>query len=270
MRTVCAGFLCTIYLVSLAGCNSDTPASPTPVTPPVVVSPLPAADRIIQISVMGGQWIVVGGGPLQMSARIVTATSPIEFVDDTEHVAWSVDPSGILAVDRKGTVTALASGQARVIAAVGDRTGATLVRAVPDFSGTWAGNYIITGCSGASDPRTCGRIMFNQSTGLRNLTPFTLALAQQQDQVSGTLIESNRAAMPVSGFVRLGGSLVLEATIPQDGLDPLRLTNWSSTIGAAPAQMTGSFTQFQPYRSFGGFLGTMRTEHEFSSVTRSQ
>ncbi len=267
MRTICATLLCAM---SLTGCSTrETPTSPTTPTPPVTTSPLPPADRIIQINVVGGSWVVRGGAPLQMSARIVTDSSPAEVIDDSDHVTWSSDPPGIVAIDSHGQLTGVGSGKARVIATVGSKSGFFNVRSVPDFTGTWSGNLLITGCSGAPDPRTCGRLITNQMTGLPNLYPFTLDLSQIQDRVTGTLHESSSRDTPLTGFVRESGALVLEGALPQQGLDPVRITNWSSTLDAAGTRMSGGFTKTSPGRSFGEFPFVQITQHEFSSVPRT-
>ena len=115
-------------------------------------------------------------------------------------------------------------------------------------------------------------MMIDQSNGQRILYPFRLTLSQIQDQVTGTMIESFSAGeivTPVAGFVRLSGALVLEASVAQPGLDPRRVTNWSSTMNASFTQMNGAFTKFTPGRSLGDFLFTTRTENEFSGVTRN-
>ena len=165
MRSLCAVLLCAMSLAG-AGCNREGPTSPTPPGPPVVGSPLPSPASIVRIFVSGGSWVVQGGNPLQMTAQVYTRINPDEFVDGTAHVAWTVEPSGVLTVDRQGHVTGVASGTARVIATVGDKSGSISVRSVPEFTGTWAGNYFISGCSGAPDFRTCSRLMIDQSTGL--------------------------------------------------------------------------------------------------------
>jgi hypothetical protein len=183
MRAACAVALCAI---TVAGCSRQSPTAPTIPVAPVAVSPLPPASAIARMDVLGDGWIVVGGAPLQMTARIYTrAESPAEFIDDTEHVTWSTDPAGVLTVDRQGRVTAITSGAARVITSLGERSARTpLITAVPDFNGTWGGSYIITGCAGAGDPRTCGRLMFSQTDGSRLSYPFSLNLSQLQDQVT--------------------------------------------------------------------------------------
>ena len=50
MRTVCLVVLCTSVLV---GCNSASPTSPTPPGPPVVSPPLPPANTVLGISLLG-------------------------------------------------------------------------------------------------------------------------------------------------------------------------------------------------------------------------
>lgn len=224
------------------------------------------------MSVLGNQWIATNSGPVQMTARVFTrlasSDGPGEFVDTTEHVTWSVDPAGVVAVDRQGRVTPVANGTARVIATLGERSASNSVRVLPDFSGTWSGDYIITGCSGAADPRTCGRIMFGGSE--RTRYAFTVVLSQDRDQVTGTLTDS-AVPFPLAGFVRLNGALVVEATVPVTGLDPRRIVNWSSTVNASATQMSGAFTRFTG--STAGGVGpsiSMRTEHEFTNLSRAQ
>jgi hypothetical protein len=268
MRSVCAIFLCAI---SLAGCSSkETPTSPTP---PVVSSPLPPADKIVSIFVSGGQWVVVGGAPLQLSARIFTKTeAPAEFVDDTSHVTWSADPAGVVAVDSKGSVTGIGSGSVRVTATVGDKSGSLVMRAVPDYTGTWSGNYIVTACSGAADPRTCGRLMLGQGTAFTPVPyPFSLTVSQLQDQVTGTLHEQGdpfKQDTPVRGFVRVSGELVLEGFVPLPEHLNFTITNWSSTFNQKDGKASGAFTRIAPtFTTFTTY--TLRTEHEFSGVTRT-
>jgi hypothetical protein len=265
MRSVCAALLCAI---SLAGCNKDTPTSPTP---PVVTSPLPPADKIVSMSVMGGQWVVVGGAPLQLSARIFTRIGvPAEYVDDAEHVTWSVDPAGIVSVDRNGRATGVGSGSVRVTATLGDRAAFTTVRAVPDYTGTWSGSYKVTACSGAADPRTCGRLMLGE--GFQPvLYPFTLIVSQLQDQVTGTLHEESVAFKqdtPLRGFVRVSGELVLEGFVPLPEHLNFTITNWSSTFSRSDGKAVGAFTRIAPtFSTFSTYI--LRTEHEFSGVTRT-
>lgn len=255
------------------GACSSTPTAPTP-PPASPVSPLPPADRIVAMSVLGNQWIATNGGAVQMTARVFTrlasSEGPGEFVDTTEHVTWSVEPAGVVAVDRQGRVTPVANGTARVIATLRERSASNSVRVLPDYSGTWSGDYIITGCSGAADPRTCGRIMFSVSDGSRTRHSFNLVLSQDRDQVTGTLTDS-ALPFPLAGFVRLSGALVVEATVPVTGFEPRRIVNWTSTVNASATQMSGAFTRFIASTAAGvSSASNMRTEHEFTNISRAQ
>jgi hypothetical protein len=228
------------------------------------------------MAVSGGQWVVVGGAPLQMTARIYTklptTESPAEYVDDSEHVTWSSEPAGIVLIDRQGRVTALTSGATLVRAAVGSRSATSQLRAVPDYTGQLSGNYIITNCTGGIDPRTCPRLMLGVDF-TRIPYPFSLALSQDRDQVTGTLNETSSSfshVTPVIGYVRLAGSLVLEAVVPQPDLEPFRITNWVGTENVSMTQLSGAFTRIAPTRfNISGNVYTLRTEHEFSGVTRT-
>ena len=230
------------------------------------------------MSVLGDRWIALNGGPVQMTARIftrlTTSEGPGEFIDDTEHVTWSVETPGVVSVDRQGRVTPLANGTTRVIATVGDKSGRNSIRVLPNYSGSWSGNYIITGCTGGVDFRSCPRSMFDESTGQRILYPFRLTLTQDRDAVTGTLVETNRAVgdvvTPVTGLVRLGGQLVIESSVPRPGLESFQLTNSSITFNPAFTQITGAFTKISQFRSFGNLLVTTRTEHEFTNIARAQ
>ena len=262
-----------ILALGLSACHSSSPTAPTP-PPAPPVSPLPPASSIVSISVTGGSWIVMGGAPLQMHARVYTGTGQTDFVDGTGHVAWSVDPPAGAAVDRLGRLTASAPGAFVVIATAGDTSGRTTVRSVPDYTGHWSGDFIVTGCSGAVDFRDCSRIMFSGGgLGVRNQYPFTLALSQLQDQVTGSWREIRSfgdLTIPLRGFVRVSGALVLEASMPQADLAPLQIVNWSSTVNPASTAMSGAFTKVAPMRRSPGLLYTLRTEQEFSNIPRVQ
>ena len=102
--------------------------------------------------------------------------------------------------------------------------------------------------------------------------PFSLALTQFRDQVTGTVREprtSGDLVSPVTGIVRLGGQLVIEANVPRANNEPLRIFNWASTANVGVTIMSGAFTKIEPYRTSFDEPYTIRTEHEFSGMTRT-
>jgi hypothetical protein len=148
------------------------------------------------------------------------------------------------------------------------------VRVLPNYAGNWSGEFVISGCTGGFDFRECPRMMFGEgSPGVHRRYPFTLALSQDRDQVSGTLREirtNGDIVAPVTGLVRLNGQLVLEATVPQPNQEPFRVINWASIVNAAATTMSGAFTQIEPRRTNFGDPYSVRTEQEFVSIARIQ
>ena len=258
-----------------ASCNHATPTSPTQPDPPA--STLPPASSVLSISILGDMWVPTNSR-VKHTARLVTSTEPFDYVDGSDGVTWSVDPAGIATVDQHGNVTPLAIGTATVKATYGDKTGTNPIRVLPDYSGTWAGQFRITGCSGGHDFRECGRMMSGAGAGSGTafgetpFYPFTVTLTQFRDQVTGTVLEpraSGDLTYPVSGIVRVNGQLVVEATTTKQGY-PLRVFNWASTANAATTTMSGGFTKIEPYRDAFGLPYTIRTEQEFSGLSHSQ
>lgn len=262
--------------MSLASCNRATPTSPTPVPP---ASNLPPASAIVGISIIGDMWIPTNvAAPIQQTARLITSNTPFEYASATDGVQWSIEPAGIALIDQHGRVSPVAAGAATVTARYGDRTGTNQIRVLPDYSGTWSGQFRITGCTGGHDFRECGRMMAGAGAGNGTGTaptpfyPFTVTLSQSRDEVTGSVSEpraSGDLVYPVAGLVRLNGQLVIEATAPKDG-ESLRVFNWASTAGNNTTTMSGAFTKMEPYHTTFGDPYTIRTEHEFTGLSRAR
>jgi hypothetical protein len=245
-----------------------------------VVSPLPPPASVAGVSIMGSQWIATTASPVQMTARVFTrlagSEGPGEYVDDTSNVAWSADPVTVAQIDRNGRVTPISSGTARITMTYADRSTFLTIRVLPDYAGTWTGQFRITACSGAPDFRTCPRLMMNEGSPGPTMYSLRLVLTQDRDQVSGTLTQGTQASAttdtPVQGYVRQSGALVLEATVPQQGLEPMRITNWVSTVNAGATQLSGGYTTITPGRLSVGLDNyfTIRTEREFNGASRIQ
>ena len=271
-------WLVVLLASALAGCNGPTPTTPTPPAPPVVTNPLPPASAILGISLLGDQWIPTNSAaPIQMTARLITSNTPFEYTPATDGVTWSVEPAGVALIDQHGRVSPVSIGTATVTAKYGDKTGINSIRVLPDYSGNWSGQFRITGCTGGHDFRECGRMMVGAGAGSGTgiapspFYPFTVTLSQFRDQVTGTVREpraSGDLVYPVAGIVRVAGPLVIEATVPRTNNEPLRVFNWSSTTNAGVTTMSGAFTKIEPYRTGFDEPYTIRTEHEFTGLSK--
>jgi len=275
-RLPCAKALVAMFgvLTLLAGCGRETPTMPTPPASTAPPTNLPPASAVLGISILGDMWIATTATAVPMTARLITSNTPFEWTDGSDGVAWSVEPAGVAAIDQRGRVTPLNIGTAAVTARYGDKVGTNSIRVLPDYSGNWSGEFVITSCSGGNDPRECGRMMFGVVvSGVATLLkyPFTLALSQARDQVTGTLREpraSGDIIAPVAGLVRQNGMLVIEATVPNANGDPFRIVNWATSANAAVTVMSGAFTQIEPRHNSFNTPYTVRTEQEFSAAAK--
>jgi len=234
----------------------------------------------VGIALLGDQWIPINSAaPIEMTARLITSTTPFEYTLATDGVTWSIEPAGVALIDQHGRVSPVSNGTATVTARYGDKSGINPIRVLPDYSGNWSGQFQITGCAGGHDFRECGRMMAGAGAGPGTGTaaspvyPFTVNLSQFRDQVTGTMREpraSGDFVYPVAGIVRVAGQLVIEATVPRANNEPLRVFNWSSTANAGVTTMVGAFTKIEPY--FTGFDQpyTIRTENEFTGLAHTQ
>ena len=264
--------------LALSACRGNTPTSPTaeaPLPPPVTASPLPPSEQILSFSIYGDEWVYLGGPGQQYTARIdlKSGESPIY---DTDHVTWTVEPATVATIDARGKLTPLAIGQATVRARTADRSGESRIRVLPDYAGEWNGHFEITGCTGGVDFRECGRLEFGlvgNGPGVRARYPFTVNLSKFRGDITGSIRESRPSGdltYPVTGFVRVSGELVLEANVPQSNNQPLRIFNWSSRLTSDVGAMSGAFTKIEPLRTTFGDPYTIRTEHEFTSLSRAR
>jgi hypothetical protein len=240
---------------------------------------LPPVNTVVSISLLGDEWIATNvAAPVQHTARLITSITPLEYTLATAGVEWSIAPAGVAVIDQQGRVTPVSIGTATITVKYGDKTGTQPIRVLPDFAGDWSGQFLITGCTGGHDFRECGRMMAGAGAGNgtafgeSRFYPFALTLSQFRDQVTGTVREPRPGgdlSYPVSGIVRLNGQLVLEATAPKQNNEPLRVFNWASTTNNGITTMSGAFTKIEPYRDGFGNPYTIRTEHEFSSLSHT-
>ena len=82
-------------------------------------------------------------------ARLVTSNTPFEYVDGSER--RDVDASSPPVSRRRSPGpghSGVAVGTADVTATYGDKTGINPIRVLPDYTGNWSGDFVVTGCTG--------------------------------------------------------------------------------------------------------------------------
>ena len=187
------------------GSDDETPTTPTPGAR-LAIAPQP-------------DFLTVGTAVV-LEARLTEGTSPARVV----AADWASSDGRVVAVDRTGRVSALASGTATIRATFGADTASLAMRAAPDFAGVWTGPRRVTGCVHPR-PEVCAA-----SYPINRTAATTMVFTQARDRVSGTLSLSPPLASPssaVSGTIAELGALTLAGTIittPSSGA--------STTLGA--------------------------------------
>ena len=127
-----------VGLVVLAGCGGGgSSAPPSPVPQSLAVNP--AATSLIKIA------------EEQVYTASVRYTTGSE---STVSATWQSDNQNVASVDGSGKAIGLASGEATLIAHAEGLTGTLKIRVVPDYVGTWGGEYVVRACR-ARDGRAC-------------------------------------------------------------------------------------------------------------------
>ena len=190
------------------------------------------------------QWISTTSTPVQMTARSSRAPHRSSGSTAAIDVTWTVEPAGIVSVDRLAASRRSRLARATVTATLGDKTGGNNVRVLPDYSGNWSGEFVITGCTGGHDFRECGRMMFGEGgPGVRSpvsVHPDVVAgprsghrhvtrdPRQRRHRRAGDRIRSSQRARSCS-----------RRPLPQPNHEPFRVINWSSTVNAAATHDVG-------------------------------
>lgn len=213
-----------------AACSSDSdpPTTPSPGTSRLAITPQP-------------DFLTVGTS-LTLEARLTEGTSPPRLVP----ADWSSSDGRVVAVERTGRVTALASGTTTIRAVFSEDAATLAVRVAPDYAGTWTGPRRITACVHPR-PDVCAA-----SYPVNSVVSTILVLTQARDRVTGTLrfspppLPSPTAA--VTGTIAEGGSLALTGTIistPSSGASTTLgvLADWRTEIQPATGILRGNFVE---------------------------
>jgi hypothetical protein len=121
---------------------------------------------------------------------------------------WGSDSMSTATISSSGLVTGEGPGEATIYFDVTSGPhGTKKIRALPSYAGIWTGTYLVTTCT-----QSGAFVVVNFCRDYADSLPFTLDLAQSQDQVTGTFqlgaIQFGRTTASVS----LNGDLSLAST----------------------------------------------------------
>lgn len=219
--------------VSLVACGDDS-TTPTNPSQPGTFAISPQTDFLI----------------LGTSATLQANLTETGGTTRAVNADWSSLDGRIVAVDRSGRITALASGTTTVRAIFEQHSATLAVRVAPDYAGDWSGRVRVTACSHPT-PSVC---QVDYAIGTQYVTRVTLV--QSRDQVVGTLYVPYPAAQTpapapavdgtLSGRIDLNGPLPMTGTLL--GSTPTAPTigtivDWRTELDSTQPILRGRYTE---------------------------
>lgn len=199
-------------LLFACGCGSSTPSAPT--TPPATAPTITTANTMVYV-----------GQVVQFAA---TGTSPITWGGDQPSVANVDVPTG--------RVTGVGIGRVTIWADNAGGHTTRLLRVLPSYAGTWAGNYVINGCQSTGGFTTGG---FCNTLPVGAVLNMNMAMNQTDDKVT-------------SGTFALGS---LQGTLNPTTVDESGLLPLTGSISSPPSTVNLSNARFQSPQA-GTMTGT--------------
>lgn len=231
------------------GGGPTTPSAPTPTLPGLSITP--ATDLV---KIKASETFMANATLSDGSSRSVQAT-------------WGSDTPSVATIDSTGRATGVAPGLATIYADYQGMRATRLLRVVPDYQGTWQGDWSVTGCVDEGD-----------WTGVCQLAPngtvwaLTLGITQTRDSVTGTMDSYGdnvaHTPGPVSGTIRQSGHLVVSGTYTntiKGNLVETTISNWE-TITTDNERMTG---RFRETTRVAGLQGSVYHDGELRNVTKT-
>jgi len=257
-------WLSVVLCASACSRGDSIATAPTPASIPPSPAPLPQASEFRIVASTEG--VIVG-------RTVALAVVAIDPDGRRRGVAaeWSTNNSTVAAPGgESGVINGVSVGSATITATF-ERTSLTYtLNVVPDFAGTWRGQYVVQRCTWISGPGSsyCRFI-------LGAAIPFSLALTQQGQLISGTInfydtanrlltsgvVEGRSTA---SGYLEIGGTVrSVEA-----GDEITLVADWKSLLWQGVGSMTGDFVK---NREFTNAFGRQKSREDcvIRSATRT-
>ena len=213
-------FLCFTLFLSIPGCKKKLPT--TPDTPAMILQ---------SITVYSSSDLLYIGTSETFTA---TATMSDGSTKSVLGGVWSADNPNVATVGSgTGQVTIVGSGMVTIIVHYEGKYGSKTIRGLPNYQGTWSGNYIITSCNATGDFILGG---FCDGFAVGTEWPTDLVLTQIEDQVTGRFYLGALSADAI-GPVQTDGLLMLTGLVTSD---PFTIDVLWQAQSTTPGQITGT------------------------------
>lgn len=177
---------------------------------------------------------------------------------------WNTDTPSVMTVNTTGLATAVSAGLANVFFVAQGRQGTKSMRALPNFAGTFTGNYVVTSCTSTTAIEDALDVCRNAPQG--TLVPFTFVFTQVGAILAGNVLILNTPAVPsFSTNIGVGGDASVTGNVTLTGGFVVN-TNWT-IVQRTPGPISGTITQTV---TAPGFLaGQATVTGSISSITRT-
>lgn len=168
-------------------------------------------------------------------------------------------------IDATGHLRAIGAGLATIRASVGNLSGTSAIRVVPNFEGTWVGNVRYASCSGNADcaSKLCGSFTCYVSFSHSRLYPSQVVFRQDRDQVIADLVEYPGRPQ-ITGQIHVNGDVVFEDAVVVPGYrgtDVVTRAGWRLEAPTESGAMSGTFQQtFSDTGPVGTFIARVEVQ----------
>jgi len=170
---------------------------------------------------------------------------------------WGGDNSSVATVvEGTGQVTIVGSGEVTIYVDYKGIRGTILIRGVPNYQGTWTGNFAVASCTATG---AIAAENYCNDYGIGKVIGTNLVLTQNGAAVQGQGTIGNRT-VSISGSIRINGGVGLSST-PGVPLTEIRILIWdlfSTTPGICTGKVFEGLTK-PPAIGEGGMEGNIQT-----------
>jgi hypothetical protein len=191
----------------------------------------------------------------------------------TVAASWSSDAPEVAAIGSDGRVKGIVLGRTTIHASYQSLSAVRPLRVVPDYGGTWSGEYLLKKCTRVAGPGSSPcRFGIGATLGLRAIvtqTGFGLSgTLELYTNAPYELVESG----PIEGSIDDDGALVLTGTtssVEPEHPGETTLSGWRTTLAGGGDLMEGRFVQNRHFLNAFGWQH-VRWDCEIVTLTRSR